>query len=125
MIALAREKGVSAFVGDGASLWPSEHRLDATRLFQLALERAEPGSRLHEVAEDGKSMRPIAEAIGRELGVPARSLAMEEAPAHFGWLAGFVMLDNPTSSIFSRDAMAWHPQGAGLLTGMRESGYLS
>src|SRR5579872_2633136 len=77
MVPIAREKGVSAYVGDGANVWPAVHRLDAARLFCLALERAAPGSRLHAVAEEGIPMRAIAEAVGQALGVPARSIAAE------------------------------------------------
>jgi nucleoside-diphosphate-sugar epimerase len=100
------------------------HRLDAARLFALALERAEPGSRLHAVAEEGIPMRTIAGAIGKGLGVSVRCVPEEEATAHFDWLARFVTIDNPTSSTLTRDAMGWHPQEVGLLAGMRESGYL-
>lgn len=101
------------------------HRLDAACLFPLALERAEPGSRLHAVAEEGIPMRTVAEAIGKGLGVPVRSVPKEEATAHFDWLARFVTIDNPTSSTLTRDAMGWHPQQVGLLPGIRESGHLS
>jgi len=125
MIALAREKGISGFVGDGANRWPAVHRLDAARLFQLALERAEPGTRLHAVAEEGTPIRTIAEAIGEGLGIPFRSIAEEDAAAHFGWLARVLTLDNPTSSTRTRDTMGWRPHQAGLLAGIREGGYLS
>jgi nucleoside-diphosphate-sugar epimerase len=125
LIALAREKRISAYVGDGANRWPAVHRLDAARLSQLALERAEPGSRLHAVAEEGIPMRAIAEAIGKGLDVPVRSIAPEDATAHFGLTALFVTLDNPTSSTLTREAMGWQPQEHGLLTGLQEGGYLS
>jgi nucleoside-diphosphate-sugar epimerase len=120
MIALAREKGVSAFVGSGASRWPAVHRLDAARLFWLALERAKAGARLHAVAEEGISLRAIAEAIGDGLGVPVRTVAAEDAAAHFGWLAVSLSLDNPTSSAITRDALGWRPQEAGLLADVSE-----
>jgi len=123
LIAAAREKGVSPYVGDGENRWPAVHRLDAARLFHLALERAEPGSRLHAAAEEGIPMRTIAQAIGQGLGVPVRSLAGEEAPAHFGFLAAFVAMDNPTSSALTRQTLRWDPREAGLLTDMGESGY--
>ena len=123
LIAAAREKGVSPYVGDGENRWPAVHRLDAARLFHLALERAEPGSRLHAAAEEGIPMRTIAQAIGQGLGVPVRSLAGEEAPAHFGFLAAFVAMDNPTSSALTRQSLRWDPREAGLLTDMGESGY--
>jgi nucleoside-diphosphate-sugar epimerase len=123
--AVARERGVSAFVGDGANRWPAVHRLDAARLFRLALERAEAASRLHAVAEEGIAFRTIAEAIGEGLGVPVRSIAEDEAAVHFGWLAHFAMLDNPTSSTLTRETMGWRPREIGLLAGIRERGYLS
>jgi nucleoside-diphosphate-sugar epimerase len=123
LIAAAREKGVSPYVGDGANRWPAVHRLDAARVFRLALEGAEPGSRLHAVAEEGVPMRAIAETIGAALGVPVRSLTLDEAPAHFGFLGRFVATDNPTSSALTRQALGWAPQEVGLLTDMRENGY--
>jgi nucleoside-diphosphate-sugar epimerase len=125
LIALAREKGVSPYVGDGASRWPAVHRLDAARLFKLAIERAEPASRLHAVAEAGIAMREIAEAIGAGLGVPVRSLAPEEAAAHFGFFALFVSIDNPTTSALTQAALDWRPREPGLLEGLRNGSYLS
>jgi nucleoside-diphosphate-sugar epimerase len=125
LIALAREKGVSPYVGDGASRWPAVHRLDAARLFKLAIERAEPASRLHAVAEEGIAMREIAEAIGAGLGVPVRSLAPEEAAAHFGFFALFVSIDNPTTSTLTQAALDWRPREPGLLEGLRGGGYLA
>ena len=123
MVDAAREKGVSPYVGDGENRWPAVHRLDAARVFRLALERAEPGMRLHAVAEEGVRMRAIAEAIGTGLGVPVRSITAEEAPAHFGFLGMFIAADNPTSSTLTRSALGWNPQGPDLLTDIRESGY--
>lgn len=123
LIAIARRTGVSAFLGDGANRWPAVHRLDAARLFRLALEQAAPGSRLHGAAEEGIPVRAIAETIGQGLGIPVRSLGEADAAAHFDWLASFVALDNPTSSALTRDTLGWRPQEADLLTDMRESGY--
>ncbi len=123
LIAAAREHGVSPFVGDGENRWPAVHRLDAARLFCLALERAEPGSRLHAAAEEGIPMRAIAQTIGEGLGVPVRSVTAEAAPAHFGFLAAVVAMDNPTSSALTRQTLGWDPSEAGLLTDVRESGY--
>jgi nucleoside-diphosphate-sugar epimerase len=117
---LARAKGVSAYVGEGANLWPAVHRLDAARLFNLALERAEPGTRLHAAAEQITS-RTIAEAIGEALGVPVRSITPEAAPAHFEAFAGFVGMDNPTSSALTRETFGWRPEGNSLLEDIRES----
>ena len=125
LIATARSKGVSAFIGDGANRWPAVHRLDAARLFRLALERAAPGARLHGAAEEGIPMRTIAEAIGAGLGVPVRSLTPDEAAGHFGWMARFAAIDNPTSSALTRDRLGWRPQEAGLLADMRDSGYFA
>ena len=114
-IAAAREKGVSAYVGDGRNRWPAAHRLDTARLYRLALEKAEPGARYHAVAEEGVPMRDIAEAIAGRLRVPAVSIAPEEAPAHFGWLAMFASLDVPASSLQTRNRLGWSPTGPGLI----------
>jgi nucleoside-diphosphate-sugar epimerase len=123
MIDIAREKGFSAYVGEGDNRWPAVHRLDAARLFVAALERARPGARLHAVAEEGIPLRSIAEAVGEGLGLPVRSLAAEDAPAHFGWFGGFVGVDNPTSSALTREATGWAPREAGLLADIRKSDY--
>ncbi|WP_225414138.1 SDR family oxidoreductase [Stigmatella hybrida] len=123
LIDIARQKGFSAFIGDGTNRWPSVHRLDAARLFRLALEKAVPGSLLHGAAEEGIPMRRIAETIGEGLGLPVRSIAANEAAAHFGWLAGFAALDNPTSSALTQEWLGWRPRENTLLKDMRESGY--
>jgi nucleoside-diphosphate-sugar epimerase/transcriptional regulator with XRE-family HTH domain len=120
LIEFTRQKQVAAYLGEGANRWPSVHRLDAARLFRLALEKAQPGSRLHAAAEEGISMRAIAEMIGEGLGVPARGLPPEEAEAHFGWMAMFVGIDNPTSSEATRETVGWDPREVGLLADMRE-----
>ena len=125
LIEIARRTGIAAYVGDGANRWPAVHRLDAARLFRLALERAAPGTRLHGAAEEGIPMRAIAETIGEGLGVPVRSIVTDEAPAHFEWLAPFVQMDNPTSSAITRESVGWRPREAGLLSDMRESGYFA
>ena len=122
LIAVARERGVSGYVGDGANRWPAVHRLDAAHLFRLAIERG-PAGALHGAAEDGVPMRAIAEAIGEGMGVPVRSITSGEAVVHFDWLAMFVAIDNPTSSAATREAVGWDPQGPGLLEDMRASGY--
>ena len=118
-IAAAREKGVSAYVGDGRNRWPAAHRLDTARLYRLALEKPEPGARYHAVAEEGVPMRDIAEAIAGRLGVPAVSIAPEEAPAHFGWLAMFASLDVPASSLQTRNRLGWSPTGPGLIADLQ------
>ena len=114
-IEAASEKGVSAYVGDGHNRWPAAHRLDTARLYRLALERAQRDARYHAVAEEGVSMRDIAEAIGRRLGVPAISIAPEAAPGHFGWLAMFAGLDVPASSELTRQWLDWRPTGPGMI----------
>ena len=119
MIAWAREKGVSAYLGEGANVWPAVHRLDAARLFVLAVEGAKPGSRLHAVAEEGIALRAIAEAIGEALGVPARGVSAEEAPSYFPGLALFMGLHNPTSSALTREWLGWSPREVGLLDDIR------
>lgn len=125
LIDLARQKGVAAYIGDGANRWPAIHRLDAAQLFRLALEKAEPGTRWNGAAEEGIPMRDIAQAIADGLGVPVRSLSGEEAAAHFDWFAGFVGLDGPTSSAITRAKLGWVPNQVGLLHDMRDNGYFS
>ncbi len=119
-IAAAREKGVSAYLGDGRNRWPAAHVIDTALLYRLALEKAEPGARYHAVAEEGVSMRDIAEAIAGRLGKQARSIAPEEAPAHFGWLAMFASLDVPASSLQTRNRLGWSPTGPGLIADLEQ-----
>jgi len=121
LIAVARQTGVSAFVGEGANRWPAVHRRDAARLFRLALEHGHAGERLHGVAEEGVTLRSIAEAIGSKLGIPTRSIGADEAPSHFGWLAPFASLDVPASSAVTRRSVGWHPTEADLLRGLQGS----
>ena len=125
LIQLARQKGFAGYVGEGANRWPAVHRLDAARLFRLAVEKATPRARFHGVAEEGIPMRSIAETIGQMLGVPARSVAAKDAPAHFDWMGMFVGIDNPTSSTLTREALGWQPEHPGLVTDLREAGYFS
>ena len=125
IIAAAREKGVSPYVGDGANRWPAVHRLDAARVFRLAVEYAGPSTALHAAAEEGVPIRAIAETIGSVLGVPVRSLTPEEAPAHFGFLGAFLGRDNPTSSGFTREVLGWGPQGPDLLSDLRAADYFA
>jgi nucleoside-diphosphate-sugar epimerase len=119
LIATARQTGVSAFVGDGANRWPAVHRRDAARLFRLGLERGQPGQRLHAVAEEGVSLRSIAEAIARKLGIPTRSLDAGQAADHFGWLAMIIGNDVPSSSAVTQQSLGWRPTAPGLLEGLR------
>lgn len=125
LIEVARRTGVAAYVGDGANRWPAVHRLDAARLFRLALEKGTAGTRLHGAAEEGVPMRDIATTIGEGLSIPVRSLSVEEAAAHFDWLAMFVAIDNPACSTATRETVGWRPQEVGLLADMRAGGYLS
>ena len=114
-IAMFREKGVCAYIGDGRNRWPAAHVLDVARLYRLALEKAEPDAKYHAAAEEGVSMRAIAETLGRRLALPARSIAPEEAQAYFGWLAMFAGLDMPASSQWTRRKLGWEPAGPGLI----------
>ena len=123
LVELARAKGVSAYVGDGANRWPAAHVTDVARLYRLALERHEAGARYHAVAEEGMPLRRIAEAIGAGLGVPAVSLPLAEAPGHFGWLAGLAGLDLPASSAWTRERLGWQPAGPGLMADLGAMDY--
>ena len=116
LIAVAREKGVSAYVGEGLNHWAAVHVTDAARLYRLALEKREPGARYHAVAEEGVTLRDIAEAIGRGLKVPVVAKSREEAGAHFGFLAGFAEMDLQGSSAKTQERLGWKPTGPTLLT---------
>ena len=122
-VRLAREKGVSAYIGEGLNRWPAAHVLDVAHLYRLALEKHEAGSRYNAVAEEGVSMREIAEVIGRGLKLPVVSLSPEEAPAHFGWLAMFAGFDMPASSAQTRERLGWHPAGPGLIADLEQMRY--
>ncbi len=115
LIAAARAAGRSGYLGDGGNRWPSVHTLDAARLYRLALEEAPAGTRLHAVGDEGIPLRQIAEVIGRHLDVPVVSIPADEAAAHFGWLAGFVGVDNPTSAARTKEQFGWAPTEPGLL----------
>jgi nucleoside-diphosphate-sugar epimerase len=123
LIDVARTKGVSAYIGDGANRWPAVHRLDAARLFRLAVEAEPAGSRLHAVADEGVPIRDIAEVIGRHLNVPVVAMSREDANDHFGWLAGFLSFDNPTSSTLTRERMGWRPMHPGLIQDLDQGHY--
>ena len=114
-IALYRDKGACAYVGDGLNRWPAAHVLDVARLYRLAIERAEPGAKYHAVAEEGVRMRDIAEAIGRRLNLPVKSISQSETQAFFGWLAMFAGHDMPASSAQTRKKLDWEPTGPGLI----------
>jgi nucleoside-diphosphate-sugar epimerase len=116
LISLAREKGVSAYVGDGLNRWPAIHLLDAAPLYRLALEKGSAGARYHAVAEEGVPLREIAEAIGRGLKIPVVSRSPEEAAGHFGWLGFFAGMDGRASSALTQQRLGWHPtQKAGMI----------
>ena len=123
LIGIARAKGVSAFVGDGSNRWPAVYRLDAARLFRLAVEAAPAGSRLHGAGEEGVPFRDIAEAIGRQLKLPVVSIAAEDAGDHFGWLSAVVSVDNPTSSVLTRERLGWQPKGPSLIEDIEQGHY--
>jgi nucleoside-diphosphate-sugar epimerase len=125
LIGIAREKGVSVFVGDGTTRWPGVHRLDAARLFRLVVEGAPAGSRWHGVGDEGVPFREIAELIGHHLDVPVRSIPPEEADAHFGFLGGLVSVDNPTSNALTRERLGWEPVEPGLLADLDEGHYFA
>ncbi len=122
-IELAREKGVSAYVGNGLNRWPAAHVLDVARLYRLALEAREAGARYNAVAEEGIAVRDIAEVIGRGLRVPVVALSPEEAKGHFGWLAPFAGWDMPASSAQTRERLRWHPTGPGLIADLEQMRY--
>lgn len=122
-IQFAREKGVSAYIGDGLNRWPAAPRLDAAHLYRLALEKGDSGVRYHAVAEEGVPVRDIAEAIGRGLNVPVVSIAAEQAVKHFGWLAEFIGRDLSASSAQTREALGWNPTGPGLIVDLENMRY--
>lgn len=115
LIALAQEKRVSAYVGDGLNRWPGVHRLDAAHLYRLALEKGSAAGRYHGVADEGMPAREIADVIGRRLNVPVVSKSREEAAEHFGWIGQFFAIDGPASSAQTRASLEWRPTQPGLL----------
>ncbi|MET8558789.1 SDR family oxidoreductase [Streptomyces sp. NPDC004959] len=118
LVGIARDKGVAGYIGDGTQRWPAVHRLDAARLFLLALENSPAGTVLHATAEEGVSQRDIATVIGENLHLPVTSVAPADAPAHFGWLAGLAALDSPSSAIRTKALLDWNPTQPGLLADM-------
>ena len=120
---VARDKGVSAYVGDGGNLWPSVHRLDAARLYRLALEHGAMDGPFHAVADEGVPYRQIAEAVGGQLGVPVKSVSREEADEHFGPLAAWVAGNGPASSARTRERLGWTPREPGLLQDINQPAY--
>jgi nucleoside-diphosphate-sugar epimerase len=119
-IEMYREKGACAYVGDGLNRWPAADVLDVARLYRLAIEKAEPNARYHAVGEEGVPMRDIAEAIGRRLKLPVKSIAPDEAQAFFGWLAMFAARDVPASSEQTRRRLGWESTGPGLIADLEK-----
>jgi nucleoside-diphosphate-sugar epimerase len=123
LIAVAREKKVSAFVGHGANRWPAVHVRDAARLFHLALEKLPAGAAVHAVADQGIPIRNVAEVIGRHLGVPVASIPAADAPAHFGFMGALLARDTPSSGAVARELLGWEPMQPGLLADLEADHY--
>ncbi len=123
LIDTARQSGVAAYIGDGANRWPAVHRLDAGRLYRLALEKGSPGARYHAVGDEGVATREIAGAIGRHLNLPVQSLAADKAAEHFGFLGMFFGIDAPASARATSAELGWTPREPGLLAGLATDAY--
>jgi len=123
LIQIARDKGVSAYIGEGANRWPAVHRLDAARVYRLALENGAAGGPFHAVAEEGVTLKAIAEVIGRRLNLPVVAKPQTEAAEHFGWFAMFAAIDAPASSARTRERLGWSPEQPGLLADLDDPAY--
>ncbi|CAM2195831.1 Nucleoside-diphosphate-sugar epimerase [Paraburkholderia kururiensis] len=123
LVAIAREKGAVAYVREGRNRWPAGHLSDVVRLYRLAIEKAERGARYHAVGEEGVSSRDIAESLGRGLKLPVVSIALEQAQAHFGWMAMFVGMDMPASSALTQARLGWRPTGPSLISDLDQGRY--
>lgn len=123
LVGIARQRGVSAYVGDGSGRWPAVHVADAARLVRLALEDANGPAVVHAVAEEGVATHDIAEAIGRSLDLPVTSVAPQQAMEHFGWLGMFFGMDLPASSAQTRERLGWTPTGPTLLEDLAQGAY--
>ena len=121
--AVARDKGVSGYPGDGTNRWAAVHRSDAARLVALGLAKAPAGARLHAVAEDGIATRDIAEAIGRALGLPVASIAPDDVQGHFGWIGTFFGMDLAATSTVTRELLGWAPEGPTLIEDIDAGAY--
>jgi nucleoside-diphosphate-sugar epimerase len=123
LISIAREKGVSAFIGDGLNRWPAVHRFDAAHLYRLVLEKGSAGATYHGVADEGVPTREIAEAIARGLNVQVVGKSSEEAADHFGWIARFFGIDAPASSALTQERLGWRPTQVGLIADLNADHY--
>lgn len=123
LVNIARQKGFSAYIGEGQNHWNAVHRLDAAYLFRLALENASPKTRYHASAEEAITVRSIAEAIGKQLGLPVQSVTPEASAEHFGWFAHMAAIDCPSSSSWTQEHLNWHPTHATLLTDIENGVY--
>ena len=123
LISIAREKGASAYVGEGLNRWPAVHRLDAAHLYRLVLEKGSAGATYHGVADEGVPCREIAGIIGRHLNMPVVARSQDEAVDHFGWIAHFFGLDAPASSAQTRERLGWRPSQPGLIPDLEQGTY--
>jgi nucleoside-diphosphate-sugar epimerase len=123
LIGIARQKGASAYIGEGLNQWPAVHRLDAAHLYRLVLEKGVPGARYHGVAEEGIPFRDIAGVIGRRLNLPVIARSREEAAEHFGWFSHFAAIDNKASSLQTRQQLDWQPKQPGLVADLDQPSY--
>lgn len=125
LIAVAREKGVSGYPGEGTNLWPAVHRRDAARLFRLAVESAPAGSVLHGVGEQGIATREIAATIGRQLEIPVAAIPADQVDDHFGWIGRFFAMDGTASSAWTREQLGWEPTHPGLIEDLDAGHYFA
>lgn len=123
LVNTAREKGFSAYIGEGQNRWNAGHRLDAALLYRLALEQATPGARFHANTEEGITVKSIAEAIGQQLNLPVKSISVEDAAGHFGWFAHMAAIDCPASNSWTQEQLNWHPSHPFLLADIENGVY--
>ncbi|MGH3420346.1 MAG: 3-beta hydroxysteroid dehydrogenase, partial [Streptosporangiaceae bacterium] len=123
LVGIARDQGVSGYIGDGTNRWPAVHRLDAAHLFRLGLEQAAAGSTLHAIADEGVPIRAVAEVIGRHLDLPVAAISPEDVAGHFSWLGGFIGADSPASSALTRELLGWQPTHPGLIEDLDKGHY--